>query len=162
MPNLQSTISNLAEHFVRGVLEALRQAPLAEILAETVSSGRPRQPEARAVERAARGGGSPRRPRRGGDVDQVLTQIVTALTEAGGGGLRSEELRKRLGLARADLTRALGKALAAGQVRKTGEKRATTYFAGSSRGSATAAVVSKAPKRRERAKKASQKARTAT
>ena len=45
------------------------------------------------------------------------------------GGMRSEELQKALGLDKKTITRPLTMALAEKMIRKSGQKRSTTYFA---------------------------------
>jgi hypothetical protein len=45
-----------------------------------------------------------------------------------GKGIRGEQLRKELGIAKNQWMKPLEMALASKKLRKTGEKRATTYF----------------------------------
>ncbi len=44
-------------------------------------------------------------------------------------GLRSEQLQKALGLDKKEITGPLNEALASKKIRKTGQRRSTTYFA---------------------------------
>ena len=59
----------------------------------------------------------------------MVDSIVDLLTRKGG-GLRAEQIRAELGCDPKELPRPLADALASGRVTKTGQKRATTYFAG--------------------------------
>src|SRR5438552_4006574 len=128
---LKKTIETLANEFADDLLRALGSASFAELSAELHGS-RGVRAEMRAVP-AGRGGGGRggRGTARGGaaDVGASIDRIAGALKSAGAGGLRSEELRKRVGLARADMMKSIAVALSAKKIRKTGEKRATTYFA---------------------------------
>ena len=136
MTTLRSTISQLANEFAAGVLEAIRGASLEQILAETGGTparrGRPAAPP-----RAAEGGApAPARPRRGGrlgrrsakDIAALVEQIVRLL-EAHPEGLRAEQIRQELGLEAKELPRPLTEALSSRRISKEGQKRATTYFA---------------------------------
>lgn len=59
-------------------------------------------------------------------------------------GLRAEQIRSALGVEAKELPRPLAEAITSGRITKTGQKRATTYFAG------TGGTGSGAPKRRGR------------
>jgi len=63
------------------------------------------------------------------DIGGVVTSIVSLL-EQHSDGLRAEQIRGALGLDAKELPRPLADGLAAGTITKTGQKRATTYFAG--------------------------------
>src|SRR5262249_27529806 len=93
---------------------------------------------------------------------------ITAILGRSAGGLRAEELRKRVDMTRADLGRPMKMLLAAGQVKKTGQKRATVYSLGASGARATEAAKAAGPtsgakrqpaKTARRSRKASIKAR---
>ena len=58
---------------------------------------------------------------------EVGERILAALTHEPK-GIRSEDLRAAVGLSRAEMFRPIGMLLAAGRIRKTGQKRRTTYF----------------------------------
>lgn len=73
----------------------------------------------------------------------MVESIVDLLTK-NGDGLRAEQIREALGVEAKELPRPLAEALSAGRVTKSGQKRATTYFAGNGGG------ASGAPKRRGR------------
>ena len=152
MSNLRNTIEGLASQFAVSVLEALRSASIDELV-DVGNSGGARRGRPRAVEsdgassspaprrRAARGGRLGRRT--AGDITRMIESIVSVLTK-GGQGMRAEQIRESLGVEAKELPRPLAEAISSGRITKTGQKRATTYFAGSG-GSSGAA-----PKRRGR------------
>ena len=123
MPNaLRSTLTTLATDFANDVLAALRQMSLDELLAETSRSGGPTR------KAMANGSPSSRGRRTPADIEALAGRVVEALKKATG-GLRAEELRKRLSIEAKELPMALSAALASKKIKKTGQKRATTYFA---------------------------------
>lgn len=63
------------------------------------------------------------------DISGVVDSIVALLGQHSD-GLRAEQIRGALGLDAKELPRPLADGLAAGTITKTGQKRATTYFAG--------------------------------
>jgi hypothetical protein len=67
------------------------------------------------------------------DIGSVVDSIVSLL-EQHSEGLRAEQIRGALGLDAKELPRPLADGLAAGTITKTGQKRATTYFAGGGKG----------------------------
>ena len=67
----------------------------------------------------------------------MVEAIVGALAKSST-GMRSEQLRAALGVQSKELPRPLAEALSSGRVTKTGQKRATTYFAGGSAARASA------------------------
>ena len=156
MSNLRNTIESLASQFATSVLAALRSASIDE-LTEVAGRGAavrrgPGRPRAESSDTASaapskRGGARGRGGRLGrrtqNDISRMVESIVDVLSKSGG-GLRSEQIRSALGVEAKELPRPLAEALSSGRVTKTGQKRATTYFAGSGGGS------SAAPKRRGR------------
>ena len=56
------------------------------------------------------------------------------LLQKSSGGLRAEQIREALGVEAKELPRPLADGLSSGRFTKTGQKRATTYFAGSGGG----------------------------
>jgi hypothetical protein len=136
MPNLRSTLNDLASSFASNVLNAIRSASIADLHAE---SGH-REGNGR---RARGGGGQPDRLRtptpkktKGGrlarrspaDIAKALDEIV-ALVKKSKAGLRSEEIRKALKLDVREVPRVLKEGLAKKKLRSKGQKRATTYSA---------------------------------
>ncbi len=62
-----------------------------------------------------------------------MVGTIVSLLKANPTGLRAEEIRAKLGLQAKELPRPLKEGLEAGSLSKTGQKRATTYFAGGGR-----------------------------
>src|SRR5262249_33742302 len=125
------TIEHLATGFAESVLAAIRHASLEEILGES-GRGRPaattKAVASKAPARARRGRGGRLARRSPDEIAKVIDAIVGALAKEKG-GLRSEQLQQVLGLDKKEITGPLNEALAGKKIRKTGQKRATTYFA---------------------------------
>jgi hypothetical protein len=145
MSNLRNAIDQLAATFANGVINAIRSASFEEIVglggASSASrTSRPARAAAATATRAPRSqvrkGGRLRR-RSKAALGAVLDSIV-ALVGKHPGGLRAEQIRKELGLVAKELPRPLAEGLAAKRLAKKGQKRATTYFAGSGGGKARA------------------------
>jgi len=140
--SLKSTIEQLATGFAAEVLAAIRLASLEDILAESGRSGSSSRaaaaPRSSGSSSSSSSNSAPAaaRKRRGGrlarrspeQIAAVVDSIVSALQKASS-GLRSEQLQKTLGLDKKEITGPLNEALAAKKIRKTGQKRSTTYFA---------------------------------
>jgi len=147
MSNLRSAISALAAEFADGVLRALHKAPLSELTglgtapsaAPRRGRGRPRStavvappppPAAAAKKTGTRlAAARPGARRTTQDFEKLAAAIVSVVGEAGGKGLRSEQIQKALGLAKKDVVRPIQIALENRQLRKKGQRRGTTYFA---------------------------------
>jgi hypothetical protein len=161
MSNLRSTIEALASQFATSVLDALRRTTMDELLDVAGSGGGPvrRGPgRPRNVDIAAVPAGPAAGRRRGrlgrrsaGDITHMIESIVGALQGATE-GMRAEQIREALGVEAKELPRPLAEAISTGRITKTGQKRATTYFAGSGSGGGAGAGGSAgaAPKRRGR------------
>lgn len=157
MTTLRTAISQLANQFASGVLEAIRGASLAEILAESGEGGgrAGRTSGARRGRPPAAEGSSagPAKKRRRGrlerrsatDIAGVVRQIVELLA-AHPDGLRAEQIRHELGLEAKELPRPIAEALASRKIAKQGQKRATTYFAKGAKGGAGKAAGKAAKK----------------
>jgi hypothetical protein len=132
--NLRSALDSLAQSFASGVLAAIRGASVEDLLAGP-SGGKPRPtwdggttagtPGPRA--KTAKGGRLARRSAE--DIGKAVDQVV-ALIKKSKTGLRSEEIKKALGLDRREVPRILKTALQAKKLKTKGHKRATTYSAG--------------------------------
>jgi len=137
--NLKTTIDSLAQTFAAGILQAIRSAPLDEILGEGAGRGgrRPGRPA-----KAAGGGGettnnagggrrarSGRLARRSADDIQAVVDSIVALVKKNKNGLRAEQIRAQLNLDKREIGRPIAEALSKKRLMKKGEKRATTYFA---------------------------------
>jgi hypothetical protein len=131
MPNLNSSIQSLAETFAAGVLQAIRSASLEEILSEgsVAKRGPGRPPSNRGPGRPAPASTSKRLARRSAKDIAAVTDSIVALVKKHASGLRSEQIRAQLGIAKKEWMRPLEAALASKKLTKKGEKRATTYFA---------------------------------
>jgi len=145
MSNLRQTIQNLSSQFAANILEALRTASLDELAGvagtgggASAGAGRWTRPAGRAEASAAEPAAAPRRRGRGGrlgrrsagDISQMVDSIVNLLSQSSE-GMRAEQIREALGVEAKELPRPLAEALESGRVSKSGQKRATTYFAGS-------------------------------
>lgn len=157
MSTLKSTIEGLASQFAMSVIGALRSASIAEVMEVTSGGGNTRAASvvassgAGAAAPVRRGPGrpkkvaaagaapSPTRASDGGgrlgrrsieDIGKVVEDIV-ALLQKNPDGLRAEQIRSSLGVQAKELPRPLADGLADGRLEKSGQKRATTYFAAS-------------------------------
>lgn len=143
MSNLKSTIEGLASQFALSVIEALRGASIDELYAVTsgvapaARRGRPRADAgARKVAPVPRGRGGRLGRRSPAEIGKMVDAIVDAVTKSAA-GLRAEQIRDHLGVEAKELPRPLAEALASGRITKSGQKRATTYFAGAGGGEGT-------------------------
>jgi hypothetical protein len=136
MSTLRASIESLASQFATGVLAAIRGSSLEEILSAGSPTrrgpGRPRKSvssvgaaSAPAPSRRARGGKRLRRSAK--DITAAAGQIAAHVAKHPR-GIRGEQVRKDLGIAKNHWMKPLGMALGAKKIRKTGEKRATLYF----------------------------------
>ena len=114
--NLRDSVMRLATHF-------------AEELLQLVWSGLSEELEAGGRSAAPVGDGGRRARRSEADVRADGDRILAVLGKAPA-GLRAEDLRAKLGMSRPAIGRPLKLLIAAGRVRKTGEKRATVYSLG--------------------------------
>jgi|HubBroStandDraft_1064217.scaffolds.fasta_scaffold480988_1 hypothetical protein len=159
--SLRDSIQQLAAQFADGVLGAIRGSSLEEVLAETVGGGRrgpgrPRKnpvasPPAAVVRTAhrRRGGRLGRRSvKQLGNVVDRIAQLLASHPK----GLRAEQIRARLGLSAKEMPRPIAMALESKRITKTGEKRATTYYAGGGR-SAGGSAKTKMRARRAKGRK---------
>lgn len=136
MSNVRSQIEDLAAEFARNVISALRGASIEELYA--LAGGSVRRNNSRPTFDAAAGG---RRRVQGGrlgrrtmdDIGRRIDEIVSLLERAPN-GMRAEQIRDALNCEAKELPRPLADGLKAGRITKTGQKRATTYFAGASDG----------------------------
>ena len=131
MPDLRTSIQSLAHAFAAGVLNAIRNSSLEDILTET--SGAPKRGPGRPP--GKRGPGRPPRSssnrlaRRSAEDLAAVTASIVALVTKHPNGLRAEQIRAELGIAKKEWMRPLGLALHSKKLAKKGEKRSTTYFA---------------------------------
>ena len=134
MSNLKSTIESLANEFAMSIISALRAASIDELTGMTGVSGRVARPGRPAAAPAAlapkRGRGGRLGRRSSADIGRMVDDIV-GLLQKNPEGLRAEQIREALSCQAKELPRPLADALAEGRITKSGQKRATTYFAGS-------------------------------
>lgn len=141
MSTIRAQIDRLAAQFAGQIIEALRGASLDDLMAiagnrgGTGRRGRPPGSGGGGVGAGLdlgrpRGDGGRLGRRTADDIGRMIDGIVDLLSK-NGGGMRAEQIRAALGVEAKELPRPLADALAAGRITKTGEKRATTYFAGS-------------------------------
>lgn len=144
MSTLRAQIDRLAAQFAGNIIDALRGASLDDLMA--IAGNRGNGTARRGRPPAGGGGGTLEggSPRRGGngrlgrrtqdDIGRMIDRIQELL-EKSAGGMRAEQIREALGVEAKELPRPLADALAAGRITKSGQKRATTYFAGNGGGS---------------------------
>src|SRR5688572_15543057 len=117
MMQLRSSIEKLAQDFASSVLGALKGATLADITdltgggAPRRGPGRPPRSGASKAAAPAAAGSRLRRVKKGGrrsasDLQTTVNAIVSVL-KTSSAGLRSEQLQKKLGLSKKDVTRPL-------------------------------------------------------
>jgi hypothetical protein len=134
MPNtsLRSALDSLDHSFAVGVLAAIRGASIEDLLAESGGAAR------RGPGRPQRGGttsGNPkakttkggRLARRNAEEIAKAVEGVVALVKKSKTGLRSEEIKKALGLDTREVPRILKTALQTKKLKSKGQKRATVY-----------------------------------
>lgn len=160
MATLQTKIAELAEAFAANVVAAVRSVPLDELMdtsgaARRAAKATQEEDVAPTPARRARKTSSGRLARRSPEeIDAMVGQIVGVLKDAPD-GLRSEEIQKVLGIDKREISGPIAQALGAKKIRKVGEKRATTYFAGGK--SAPKTATKAAPKKKAKAKTKSAK-----
>ncbi len=115
--SLKKTVEELANQFAADLLNAIRGTSLEEILAETGRSRPHTTSPTRGTARRARGSSGP---------DATLVRIENAL-RAHGSEMRSEDLRKEVGVEKGAFSRAIAQAVEAKRITKHGARRATTY-----------------------------------
>ena len=146
---LRDSISALAATFAAGVVAAIRSSNLEDILdLATEAKGAPHRPatptaaaarvSSPAVTSVAKAPAPARKPKRAqeghlarrspADVAKVLERVVALVRSEG--GLRSEQIRERLGLLRKELPRVLKDGLEKKVLKSKGQKRSTVYSAG--------------------------------
>jgi hypothetical protein len=131
MSTLRDSIQDLAQNFASLVVAAIRGASLQEILSESSGAkGAPGRPASKRGPGRPKGSTSSKRlaRRSAKDIAKVADGIVS-LVKKHKGGLRAEQIRAELGIAKKEWARPLEDALASKKLTKKGEKRATTYFA---------------------------------
>jgi hypothetical protein len=146
MPNLRSTLNDLAHSFASNVLSAIRSASIQDLLAETGAAprrgpGRPRlasghtsgkrQHEPIAMPQPSRSPSPSPKMKSGrlarrtpADVARTLGLVIAAVKAK---PMRAEEIGKFLKLDKRELPRVLKEGLRSKKLKSRGQKRATTY-----------------------------------
>ena len=137
MTTLKNTIASLADSFASGVLAAVRNASLEEILdgggrGAPARRGPGRSPKANAgtsmAPKPAKRGNGGRLARRSPEDIAHVEGLIVATLGSHKAGLRSEQLQKLLKLSKKEIVRPLELALTKKTITKKGQRRATTYF----------------------------------
>jgi hypothetical protein len=145
----QNLIRDLTEVFARSVLEAIRSAPLEEVISSADGSGGSSKRGARApvtkngANPKGRRGGRPRGSSNAGALEARILDVLKGVDA----GLRAEVLRSTLGVSREALARPLADALSKGSIRKQGAKRGTTYFLGGAEAPSSPSAAAKGARR---------------
>jgi hypothetical protein len=126
---LHYRLAALADSFANAVLDAIRGAPLEELLGGT-SAGRPSAVRhSTPTPRSARASSSGRLKRRSDEDIAKALEEIQGLLKRHKDGLRAEQLRKSLQMQSKEMPRVLAEGLAKRKLKKKGQKRATTYYA---------------------------------
>lgn len=150
MSNLKSTIEELASEFAMRIIGALRAASIDELTSVT-RAGRDGR-GARSIEETRRPRSrNGRLGRRSADDIAKMIDDIVALLEAHPEGLRAEQIREALGCEAKELPRPLSDAIDQGRISKSGQKRATTYFAEGGRASEAAPAKKRGRGKKKRA-----------
>ena len=141
MSRLQDTIEHLATTFVNSVVEAIRNAPLAELAASgaatatvtakpgVAAASRAKGPSTRPAA-AAGPVASAARPRGGAvgvDIEKYLSKLLGLLGTTWNGA-QGGELRNELGLSKGQFLRVAAAGMHMGKIRREGERRGIHYF----------------------------------
>ena len=130
MSDLRSSIQHLAQAFAAGVLDAIRASSLEDILSENSGGkGRPGRPLGKRGPGRPPGSSSKRLARRSAKDLGAVTEGIVSLVKKHPKGLRAEQIRAKLGIAKKEWMRPLGLALESKKLTKKGQKRSTTYYA---------------------------------
>ncbi len=112
MSQLNAAINQIAQKFANEIANAIKQASFADVAAMngavTTTTASPRTTGSHTV---------------------TTARVHALLSKHGSEGLRSENIREHFGLDKVAMAKTLKKAMAEGIISKTGEKRATVYFA---------------------------------
>jgi hypothetical protein len=132
-PGIRDKIAALAARFAEDVVGVISESIAGHL--RNAGAARSRVELRGVTERAAAGGTRIRRS--ASQLDAISDRIVAQLGKKPD-GVRAEDLRASLGLPRSAIARPIAQLLSAKRIRKTGEKRRTTYFLAGSGGGASA------------------------
>ena len=127
--SLRSQLDALAASFADAIFDVLRTTPLNALVEDAAGprTGAAAQPESVRMPSALATG---RLHRRSADEIAAALETIVTLLRSHKSGLRAEQIRGLLGMQSKELPRVLKQGLESRQLRSTGQKRATTYFAG--------------------------------
>jgi hypothetical protein len=130
MPNtLRSQISELATSLVESILATARSVPLEEFWVEPRGARHEADLNIGVVSDRRTVVDSSADGARSKQATAKTLELVVLLLRGQPGGMRAEYLRKKLGVSKPEITRALKQGLDAKKLVRKGERRATTYFA---------------------------------
>jgi uncharacterized membrane protein len=134
MPNaFRSHVSELATSLVESILAAARSVPLEELWADPRrANGEPHRNGGGVAIRPPAVNSSADARGRSTQAAAKTLELVVLLLRGQPGGMRAEHLRKKLGVSKPEITRALKQGLETKKIVSKGERRATTYFAAAS------------------------------
>lgn len=130
-PTLQQALSDAAMKFAHGILNAIRTAPMHELASfyEQTPKLLPARPApVLQLVQASPKQVSKRDRRTHVDIADTLG-LILALLESHPNGLRTEQIRVKLGIPRAKLILPLAKGVESGVLEKSGHKRTMTFRA---------------------------------
>jgi DNA-binding helix-hairpin-helix protein with protein kinase domain len=127
--DLQTVIRNLAQSMAAEIVQALRGLSVDEI-ARLDHRPSHRQASSRRTPKGAASGKAKTRQRRDAKQLQAVVDKLVAVVKANKKGINAEGIRAALKLPRKELPRPIALALKSKKIRKRGQKRATTYYAG--------------------------------
>jgi hypothetical protein len=129
MGTLHSRLSALADNFANAVLDAIRGAPLEELLGGASAARSSAVRPSKVSLPTARASSSGRLKRRSPDDIAEALDHIHGLLKRHKDGLRAEQIRDQLHMQSKEMPRVLSEGLSKRKLKKKGQKRATTYFA---------------------------------
>ncbi len=125
---LEERLQTITDNFVRDLIGAFRVVVEGTLGVGSVRVKRkPGRPAGQT--RSAKPGRSSRSGRRSPEETEALARKLATFIGKQPKGIRVEAMGKQLGMKTAELMLPIKKALAAKWIKRTGQKRATTYFA---------------------------------
>ena len=136
MSKLRATIEAQAMQFASAIVQALRGASLEELMTISGGGGRIVSRGGSSMARTSGTGAAKKNGRLGRrsaeEIAKTLGQIVAVLAQHPE-GLRAEQIKAALQLDKREMPRPIAEGLKTGALKKSGQKRATIYKAGSGR-----------------------------
>lgn len=123
MASLRTTIQTLAAKFATDIIRTVQSMSLDEILS-TANAPTAARSNSTLTKRGRPSGQTAKGSKASLSVDAIVGELRKHKS-----GLRAENLRQALGVAKNKFNYGMAKAIGEKKIRKTGEKRGTTYFA---------------------------------